>query len=71
MMGILYTTGTGVTMCKSRAAEWMTKAAEQGDPSSALGLGEMYIHVWYPANLNKGTSILANILPISEFLHIK
>ena len=48
----MFAYGAGVTQCSgsSRAAEWCTKAAEQGNPTSATMLGELYIQVCTAAN---------------------
>uniref|UniRef100_A0A7S0T3Q7 Sel1 repeat family protein n=1 Tax=Mantoniella antarctica TaxID=81844 RepID=A0A7S0T3Q7_9CHLO len=51
----MFAYGAGVTQCSgsSRAAEWCTKAAEQGNPTSATMLGELYIQARQARTMRK------------------
>ncbi|GAT34950.1 TPR repeat-containing protein [Terrimicrobium sacchariphilum] len=41
-LGVMYNTGSGVTMDKAQAAQWFEKAARQGEAKALVNLGRCY-----------------------------
>lgn len=41
-LGVMYNTGSGVTLDKAQAAQWFEKAARQGEPKALVNLGRSY-----------------------------